>query len=276
MFLQVHRTHLSHTLIECKLVRVIFRIRKLSCGGQLACSNEILNRMGQYSKVIDTVDNVTTECLSNCEDQTNDLFVTTSNYPNRKTFKDREEFCILGRKLFNNTYKSPKQLRLGADFPDLCTTLEELPDFLHQCKNNRWRRERIPNKTLALAIESEIYNYAKSNMAIINIFIKEPYSKRFRKTEKMSRIAYIASSGGLLGLCMGFSFVSLAEILYHCFICVSLFFKKSSKSTHIMKDLYANNSHNKGWYLKSKNMKTQNIFFEQRIMFYFQLQHFFL
>ena len=106
---------------------------------------------------------------------------------------------------------------------------------------------------MALAIEGEIYNYAKSNLAIINIFIKEPYSKRFRKTEKMSRIAYIASSGGLLGLCMGFrlhlftiitihllpSFVSLAEILYHCFICVSLFFKKSSKSTLVMKDLYA-------------------------------------
>ena len=114
-----------------------------------------------------------------------------------------------------------------------------------QLFNFRWRRERIFNKTLALEVESEIYNYAKSNLAIINIFIKEPYSKRFRKTEKMSRIAYIASSGGLLGLCMGFSFVSLAEILYHCFICVSIFFKKSSKSTHVMKDLYASrrNSH---------------------------------
>ena len=54
----------------------------------------------------------------------------------------------------------------------------------------------------------------------------------------MSRIAYIASSGGLLGLCMGFSFVSLAEILYHCFICVSLFFKRSSKSTLVMRDRY--------------------------------------
>lgn len=207
-------------------------------GGQLACSNEILNRMGQYSRVIDTVDNVTKECLSNCEDQTNDLFVTTSNYPNRKTFKDREEFCILGKKLLSNTCSFPKRVPLTADFPNLCTTLELFPDFLNHCKNNRWRRERLDNKTLALAIESEIYNYAKSNLAIINIFIKEPYSKRFRKTEKMSRIAYIASSGGLLGLCMGFSFVSLAEILYHCFICVSLFFKKSSKSTLVMKDLY--------------------------------------
>ncbi len=27
----------------------------------------------------------------------------------------------------------------------------------------------------------QVYGYAKSNLAIINIFIKEPYSKRFRK-----------------------------------------------------------------------------------------------
>ena len=61
-------------------------------------------------------------------------------------------------------------------------------------------------------------------------FLQEPYTKRFRKTEKMSRTAYIASSGGLLGLCMGFSFVSLAEIAYHCFICCGLLFSSSSST----------------------------------------------
>ena len=60
------------------------------------------------------------------------------------------------------------------------------------------------------------------------IFIKESYTKRFRKTEKMSRISYIASSGGLLGLCMGFSFVSLAEIAYHCFLCVGMVIRHES------------------------------------------------
>ena len=66
-------------------------------------------------------------------------------------------------------------------------------------KKTRWRTEKMNNKTLAKAIESEIHSYAKENLAIINIFIKEPSLKRFRKTEKMSRISYIASSGGLLG-----------------------------------------------------------------------------
>ena len=87
-------------------------------------------------------------------------------------------------------------------------------------------------------MEHEIYTYARENLAVINIFIKESYSKRFRKTEKMSRISYIASSGGLLGLCMGFSFVSLAEIAYHCCLCCGILFRK--KSVLFFRDTEAN------------------------------------
>jgi hypothetical protein len=116
---------------------------------------------------------------------------------------------------------------LSSDYPNLCPTLELLPNAAEYCNSkNRWRTERLNNKTISKAIESEIHNYAKENLAIINIFIKESYTKRFQKTEKMSRISYIASSGGLLGLCMGFSFVSLAEIAYHCFLCIVLLCRK--------------------------------------------------
>ena len=38
------------------------------------------------------------------------------------------------------------------------------------------------------------------------------------KDEKFTKTDYIANSGGLLGLCMGFSLVSAAEIIYHCLI----------------------------------------------------------
>merc|ERR1719273_1160910 len=41
-------------------------------------------------------------------------------------------------------------------------------------------------------------------------------SSPFMKDEKITKTSYIANSGGLLGLCMGFSLVSAAEILYHC------------------------------------------------------------
>merc|ERR1719510_2334710 len=98
-------------------------------------------------------------------------------------------------------------------------------------------------------IEFEVYKYARENLAIINIFIKESYTKRFRKTEKMSRISYIASSGGLLGLCMGFSFVSLAEIAYHCFLCIVLLFRRKRalfKKTQIRKAHMKNKQKHRG------------------------------
>ena len=55
--------------------------------------------MGEFNQVININTNKTTPCLTNCEDQINELFVTTSNYPNKKTFKEREEFCLLVKKL---------------------------------------------------------------------------------------------------------------------------------------------------------------------------------
>ena len=49
---------------------------------------------------------------------------------------------------------------------------ESLSDHIDDENNQYILRERLDNKTLALAIEEEIYKYAKSNLAIINIFIK--------------------------------------------------------------------------------------------------------
>ena len=59
---------------------------------------------------------------------------------------------------------------------------ESLSDHIGDENNQYILRERLDNKTLALAIEEEIYKYAKSNLAIINIFIKVrtfETSKRF-------------------------------------------------------------------------------------------------
>ena len=38
------------------------------------------------------------------------------------------------------------------------------------------------------------------------------------RDQKIPVIAFVANTGGLLGLCMGFSLVSVFEILYHAFV----------------------------------------------------------
>ena len=140
--------------------------------------------------------------------------------------------------IYFSTCSGFKRLPLAVDYPNLCPTLEMYPNITEYCtESNRFRSDRMTNKTYLKNVEYEVYKYARENLAIINIFIKESYTKRFRKTEKMSRISYIASSGGLLGLCMGFSFVSLAEILYHCFLCVAMVIRHES-SRLLRKDLW--------------------------------------
>ena len=63
----------------------------------------------------DIIENKTKVCLANCEDQVNDLFVTTSKYPNKKTFKEREEYCLLVKKLVK-LQDDKRTLRKSIDF----------------------------------------------------------------------------------------------------------------------------------------------------------------
>ena len=44
---------------------------------------------------------------------------------------------------------------------------------------------------------------------------QDSYVKKFIKDEKITRISFLANAGGLLGLCMGFSLVSLFEIIFY-------------------------------------------------------------
>ena len=88
---------------------------------------------------------------------------------------------------------------------------------LHRCQCvSDSSRHTIPNcSSRHCLVEEAILDYARENLVMFNIFIKDPYAKRFQKDEKITITSYIANSGGLLGLCMGFSLISGAEIIFH-------------------------------------------------------------
>lgn len=56
--------------------------------------------------------------------------------------------------------------------------------------------------------------YSRENIAKVDIFLKDPYVKRFIREEKISEFTFVGTVGGLLGLFLGFSFVSAVEIVY--------------------------------------------------------------
>ena len=62
-----------------------------------------------------------------------------------------------------------------------------------------------------------MYKYGRKNLALIHVMIQSPYSTKIKRDVAMTFTTYIANSGGLVGLCLGFSFMSGIEIIF--FLC---------------------------------------------------------
>ena len=71
-----------------------------------------------------------------------------------------------------------------------------------------------------------IFEYSKSNIALLNIFIKDPFYSKTKRDEQMTIISFIGNAGGLMSLCLGLSMISIFEMIY--FVC-SLFSKQSER-----------------------------------------------
>ena len=63
----------------------------------------------------------------------------------------------------------------------------------------------------------EILNYASKNLALVTIYIREPFTEKILIDQEISVFSFVSDIGGLMGLFMGFSVVSIVEIIYHAF-----------------------------------------------------------
>ena len=63
-----------------------------------------------------------------------------------------------------------------------------------------------------------IYDYAKDNIAVAKLFIKDPYYTSIKRDRAVTFVSFLGNAGGLLGLCMGFSLISAIEWIYHFLI----------------------------------------------------------
>ena len=163
--------------------------------------------------------NKTKACMPLCEKQSISLFMTSSSYPNENLFIYHKEFCILAKRLQRKCQGSRRK-PLEEMYPDICMKLEPLKNINlgRACKNRRWplTRSSLPNCTWERCdVEEAIIKYSKDNLVVINIFFPNPFVKRMIRDVLITPLDFIGNVGGLLGLCMGFSILSLAEIFYH-------------------------------------------------------------
>ena len=87
------------------------------------------------------------------------------------------------------------------------------PNPCEMWPENYFEKYERPNGTLV----EEMYKYGRENLAPIQIMIQSPYFTKIRRDVAMTFTTYIANSGGLLGLCLGFSFMSAIEIIFSLF-----------------------------------------------------------
>ena len=50
--------------------------------------------------------------------------------------------------------------------------------------------------SLLFRLEEDIFQYAKQNLAVVNVYIKDPVVTRILRDEKIPVIAFVANTGG--------------------------------------------------------------------------------
>ena len=76
------------------------------------------------------------------------------------------------------------------------------------------------------SLVKQIFKYSRDNLALVNVYIKNPVVTKirsvsshhltphlqpyYRRDQKIPVIWFVANSGGILGLCMGFSMVTVS------------------------------------------------------------------
>ena len=66
-----------------------------------------------------------------------------------------------------------------------------------------------------------LLEYGRDNLVKIDAYISKPFATEYTTDIVISHTTLLSNMGGLLGLCMGFSVVSLAEIV-HCVLVLAM------------------------------------------------------
>ena len=95
------------------------------------------------------------------------------------------------------------------------------------CVGESWDQEFLKRNYTGfdfVDFTSTLTKYTKDNIAFVTLFMRKSLAINVDTTE----LDFTSTIGGLLGLCMGFSFVTLAEIFYYGIHTIRTFFFKSN------------------------------------------------
>ena len=182
-------------------------------------------------------------CLPSCHFQDNYNQMSNAPYPQKQMFFYQKTFCDIASHVFQVTcqeniiggHRRNKQRRVFIEksLPNICHILEDFEKFFGSNSTcNEWPKNFFeefdePNSTL----KDELFEYGKQNLALIHVMMQSPYATKIKRDVAVTFTNYVANTGGLLGLCLGFSFISFIEIIFWCCFCVKELRKLSVSTT---------------------------------------------
>ena len=97
---------------------------------------------------------------------------------------------------------------------------DDIPDYIANSIITNLRRYADKDKASGNPVfsatndKSPTYDAYQKDIAMVTFFFESPTIMEYSRQVKMTLIGYISQMGGLLGLCLGFSLISLVEIIY--------------------------------------------------------------
>lgn len=100
------------------------------------------------------------------------------------------------------------------------TEQKTLPEFLNMSGIFPSTRQVVPTSKVnqlvlkSKALKAPTYNAFENDIAIVNFYFDKSTALQFIRQKRMTIVDYISQMGGLLGLFIGFSFISGIELIY--------------------------------------------------------------
>ena len=70
------------------------------------------------------------------------------------------------------------------------------------------------------------YSTSRDNLVKVGIFLRDPFYVKIEREMRISVLDIWSNIGGLMGLIIGFSFISLIEMLYHLSLTLHKFIRQ--------------------------------------------------
>lgn len=101
------------------------------------------------------------------------------------------------------------------------------PVFLADIESNQRSLESLAQVDVFKTIDQN-YNAFEQDIAILSVFFDTPTVLQFGTQSRQGWIDFFSNVGGLLGLCIGMSIVTLIELLWLCSKLIGVYFKQGN------------------------------------------------